>query len=221
MRAQALLVSILLAGCATASEEAVQTPGTVSAPTASPDVAAGSVALHEVVAKTAVTAKTVDKFEFRLDANGAVVKQAVYHDDASSISDAVKAKVEEVFPGGTITHYETEWYADAGVVHEVEVRTADGRECEVSATPDGTLRYEECKLDLATVPTQITAAVESAYPGGKLLEVETKKGPNLDIITAEVEAGGVEYYLDMTPDGGIQSVHKRIKALVEIPVAVP
>ncbi len=213
-----VLTLALVSGCATVSETATETPS-ASAPTMQAD-AAGS-GLHEAVAKTAVTAKTVDEFEFRLDETGALVKQAVYHDDAASIPEAVKAKAAELFPGSTVQHYETEWYATEGVIYEVEVKTADGRECEVAAAPDGTLRYEECELEPANVPTQITAAIASAYPGGKILEVETKKGPDLDIITAEVEAAGVEYYVTMTPDGGIEAVHKRVEALVEIPVPVP
>lgn len=189
-------------------------------PSEQANVASGG-GLNEAVAKTAVTAKTVSKFEFKLDEGGSLVKQAVYHDDGTSIPQAVKDKAAELFPGATVTHYETEWYADAGVVYEVEVKTPDGRSCEVSATAEGELRYEECELDLASVPEQITAAIASAYPGGKVLEVETKKGPDLDIVTAEVEVGGVEYYVGLTPEGTIESVHKRIKALVEIPVPVP
>lgn len=217
----ALVLSLLLAGCATTSEGATETPAAAPAASMQADVAVTSGGLHDAVAKAAITAKTVEEFEFRLDEQGALVKQAVYHDDASAISDAVKAKAQEVFPGGTITHYETEWYAGVGDVQEVEVKTADGRECEVAALPDGTLRYEECKLDLASLPTQITEAIESAYPGGKILEAETKKGPDLDVVTVEVEAGGTEYYVHMAPDGEIQSVHKRVEAIVEIPVAVP
>jgi hypothetical protein len=205
-------------GCSTASEAVTETP---AAPTASADVADASGGLHPAVAKAAVTATTVEEFEFRLDESGALIKQAVYHDDASAISEAVKAKALEVFPGSTIESYETEWYADVGEVHEVEVKTADGQACEVSATPDGTLRYKECELDLADVPAQITAAIKSAYPAGKILEVETKQGPAMDIVTAEVEVDGVEYYLHMQPDGALESVHKRVEALVEIPVPMP
>lgn len=186
-----------------------------------PDVAVPGGGLHETVARIAVTAKTVEEFEFRLDDRGALIKQAIYHDDASAVSEAVKAKALELYPGSTIVAYETEFYADAGIVHEIEVKTADGQACEVSATPDGTLRYQECELDPADVPAQITAAVKSAYPDGKLLEVETKKGPGLDVVTAEVESGGIEYYVTMDADGTIEAVHKRIEALVEIPVALP
>ena len=216
-----LILTLLVAGCATAPEGATQTPTAPPARSMSPDVGASSGGLHEAIARAAITAKTVEEFEFRLDERGALVKQAVYHDDASAISDAVKAKALELFPGATISDYETEWYAGVGEVQEIEVETADGRECEVSALPDGTLRYEECELDLASLPTQITAAIASAYPGGKILEAETKKGPDLDVITVEVEAGGTEYYVHMAPDGEIQSVHKRVEAIVEIPVAVP
>lgn len=217
----ALLLSTLSAGCATTSEIASPEPAEPPTRSLSADVAAPSVGLHETVARLAVTAKTVEEFEFRLDENGALIKQAIYHDDASAVSEAVKAKALELYPGATIVAYETEFYADAGIVHEVEVKTADGQECEVSATPDGTLRYQECELELANVPAEIIAAVKAAYPDGKLLEVETKKGPGMDVLTAEVESGGVEYYLTLSPTGTIEAVHKRIEALVEIPVRAP
>lgn len=217
----ALLLSTLSAGCATTSETVSPAVAEPSSTSMSADVAAPGGGLHETVARLAVTAKTVEEFEFRLDERGALVKQAIYHDDGSAVSEAVKATAMELYPGATIVAYETEFYADAGIVHEVEVKTADGQECEVSATPDGTLRYQECELAMADVPAQITAAVKSAFPEGKLLEVETKKGPGLDIMTAEVESGGVEYYLTLSTDGTIEALHKRIEALVEIPVAIP
>ncbi|MGH1341421.1 MAG: hypothetical protein ACRBN8_07720 [Nannocystales bacterium] len=216
-----LLLSALSPGCVTPSETASPVDAQPPSPSMSPAVATPSTGLHETVARIAVTAHTVEEFEFRLDEQGALIKQAIYHDDASAVSEVVKAKAMELYPGATIVAYETEFYADAGIVHEVEVKTADGQECEVSATPDRTLRYQECELEMADVPPQITAAVKSAYPDGKLLEVETKKGPSLDIVTAEVESGGVEYYVTMSPQGAIEAVHKRIEALVEIPVALP
>lgn len=215
------MLPVLSAGCATTSETATPVAPQATSPSMSPDVAAPSGGLHETVARIAVTATTVEEFEFRLDDQGVLIKQAIYHDDASAVSEAVKAKAMELYPGATIVAYETEFYADAGIVHEIEVKTVDGQECEVSATPDGTLRYQECELEMANVPAQISAAVKSAYPDGKLLEVETKKGPGLDLVTAEVESGGVEYYVTMNPDGTIEAVHKRVEALVEIPVATP
>lgn len=221
MRRCALVLLPLVFGCSTATDGTPETPGAPPSTVTSADVAAPSGGLHEAVARAAVTAKTVEEFEFRMDDSGALVKQAVYHDDASAISEAVKAKAMEVFPGATIKSYETEWYAEVGEVHEVEVKTADGQECEVSATPDGTLRYKECELDLGKVPAQITAAIESAFPGAKVLEVETKQGPAMDVVTAEIEVDGAEYYLHMKPDGALETVHKRIEALVEIPVPVP
>lgn len=217
----AFFVSILSPGCATTSEIVRPAAAEPSSGTMSSDVAAPSGGLHKTVARIAITANTVEEFEFRLDEHGALIKQAIYHDDASAVSEAVKAKALELYPDARIVAYETEFYADAGIVHEVEVKTADGQKCEVSATPDGALRYQECELEMAKVPAHISAAVKSAYPEGKLLEVETKKGPGLDVITAEVESGGVEYYLTMSTAGTIEAVHKRIEALVEIPVAIP
>ncbi len=216
MRRSLLILLGLIAACASAGE-ATQAPATPVAQ--SPATAAGSVGLHEAVAKAAVTAPTVEEFEFRLDASGALVKQAVYHDDAGAISQAVKDKALEVFPGATITHYETEHYADAGVVHEVEVKTAEGQTCEVAATPDGTLRYQECEVAVDTAPASVKDAVENRFPGGKIVEVETKKGPEIDVFSVEVEHGGTEYYVQVSPDGTMQSVHKRIEATVEIPVS--
>lgn len=217
MRSRFLPLFFVLGACASTPAPAPSSP---QAPTAASATAASS-GLHPELARIAVTADNVDEFELRLDADGELVKQAVYHDKADAISDAVKAKTLELYPGATITHFETEHYADAGVVHEVEVKTADGQSCEVSATPDGAVRYQECELDLATLPAQITAAVKSAYPEGKLLEAETKKGPTMDVITVEVVSGGVEYYLYLTPDGSIEQVFKRVEAVVEIPTAVP
>lgn len=221
MRRCALALLPLALGCSTATDGTPKSPQTSTSATTNADVAVSASGLHEAVAQAAMTAKTVEEFEFRLDDRGALVKQAVYHDNASAISEAVKAKAMEVFPGATIESYETEWYADVGEVHEVEVKTAEGQACEVSATPDGTLRYTECELDLAKVPAQITAAIASAYPHAKILEVETKQGPAMDIVTAEVDVDGAELYLRMKPDGALESVHKRVEALVEIPVPMP
>lgn len=216
MRSLALSSLFLLGACASAPSPTNPTPATPAAAS----VASGG-GLHPELARVAVSADNVEEFELRLDAKGQLVKQAVYHDDASAITEAVLAKTRELYPGATITHYETEHYADEGVVHEVEVKTADGQSCEVSATPDGTLRYQECELDLATLPAHIGAAVTSAYPGGEILEAETKKGPGMDVLTVEVRSGGTEYYLYMTPDGSIERVFKRVEAVVEIPTTVP
>lgn len=212
-----------MAACATASEaEATRAPAAAESPAVhSADTATASVGLHQAVAQAAVTANTVDELELRLDASGALVKQAVYHDDASAIPQPVKDKALEVYPGATITHYETEHYADAGLVFEVEVTTADGHRCEVSALPDGALRYQECELLVDAAPAAVKDAIASRFPGGKLLEVETKKGPALDLYSVEVEHEGTEYYVDVSPDGTVQSVHERIEATLEIPVSNP
>lgn len=178
----------------------------------------GTATLHTAVADAAKSAPKVDKMKLRLDASGAIVKQSVYHDDASRIAGPVLETAKTQYPDATIEHYETEWYADLGEIHEVEVKTKDGKQCEVAAKPSGELVYTECEASADTLPDPVKKAVDAAVPGGKILEVETKKGEGRDQYTVEVESGGTEYYLIIAPDGTMKNKLKRIPAIVEVPV---
>jgi hypothetical protein len=184
---------------------------------ATPAPAAPTAALDGEIVKTATVAANVQKIKIRVDAEGGIVKQSLYHDKA----DALPAKVLELaktrFPSGTIRDYETELYADRGRVYEVEVEDA-GKSCEVAATPEGTEVYTECEVDPASLAAELKAAIEKAAPGGKILEAETKKGPDVDEVTVEVEVDGRELYLRMRPDGTLIQKLRRIPAIVEIPL---
>lgn len=175
-------------------------------------------AVLATVASAAPNAQGVDKVEVRLDKSGRVVKQAVYHLDASLVPEPVKATAQREFPDSNVTHYETERYADLGDIYEVEVDTADGRSCEVAAKADGSLIYTECRADPATASPEIIAAIEAAVPGGEIKEYEVKKGEGIDEVTAEVEAGGQEYYLHLEPDGTLLDKRIRVPALIEVPL---
>lgn len=216
------LLGIFATACATTtaiddtpSSQPEANPHTVTADSSTEGAA--KLGMDPTLVQAAMGASKIDKIKLRIDEDGSFVKQAVYHDNAAAIPEVVKAKALEVFPGAKIVFYESEHYADAGVVHEVEVETTDGRHCEVSATPDGTLRYQECHLDPAKLPAPVAAKIAELYPSAKILEAEHKQGPSIDALTVEVEDGGREFYVQLSPAGEVQSIHLRVKAIVEIP----
>lgn len=219
--APALLLSLVTAcGGSSTSTESSTPPdsGQAAAATAQTESAAdGQAVLHADVA-AAAKGSDVSKMKLRLDDSGAIVKQSVYHGDASRIAEPVKALATKEYPDGKPVRFENEWYAEHGPVHEVEVELPDGTHCEVAAKPDGALLYKECRVDPAKLDAAVTAAVEAAIPGGKILEAETKQGDGIDTLTIEVEAGGKEYYLIMSPTGEVSGKYQRVPAIVEVPV---
>ena len=104
-----------------------------------------------------------------------------------------------------------------GDVFEVEVDTKDGKRCAVAAKADGTEVYVECRVDPAELSEPIVKAVEALMPGGKIVEAESKKGPGIYEVSVEVESGGREYYLRVSPDGTLIQKLVRIPAIVEVP----
>ena len=212
-----LPVALLLACTTSAATTEGTTPPTSASAAATADPAAPAAALDAEIVKTASTAPNVEKIKIRLDAQGGVVKQALYHDQADVIPAAVLELAKTRFPKATITGYETELYADRGRVYEVRLDDG-GTECEVAASPEAVELYTECQVDPASLSAAVMATVEQAAPGGKILEAETKKGPELDELTVEVEQGGRELYVRMRPDGSLIQVLRRVPAIVEIPL---
>jgi hypothetical protein len=210
-RAPLLLPLALLLAC---------TPkgSTGTTPPTEPTPAGGAAAaLDAEIVQTALTASKVEKMKIRVDAKGGIVKQSVYHDKADALPAAVHELAKTRFPNATILHYETELYADRGRVYEVEVDDA-GKPCEVAATPEGKEVYIECEVDPAGLTAEIKATVEKAAPGGKILEAETKKGPDIDELTIEVEHDGRELYLRLKPDGTLVQKLLRVPAIIELPL---
>ena len=186
-----------------------------SASTAASTGEGGGAILTAPVSEAATTAPAVEKMKLRFDASGQLIKQAVYHDDASAIPKAVHELAVVTFPDAKELHYETEHYADLGEVYEVEVETADGKKCEVAGTADGTLLYSECHIDVGELPQPIADAVA----GMKILEVEHQDmAEGDDEYTVEVEDKGREFYYRFGPDGALISKHLRVPAIVELPV---
>ncbi len=217
--APSLLLLGFVSACGTsgAASEGTTPPGSSAAATVE-GAGAPAAALDAEITKTAASAAVVEKMKVRLDGEGNVVKQSLYHGSADAIPEAVRKLAETRFPGAKVTGYETELYADRGRVYEVEVDTTDGKHCELAASPAAEELYTECEVDPATLSDAVKAAIDKAAPGGKLLEAETKKGPDLEEITVEVEAGGEEFYLRINTDGSLIQKLRRIPAVVEVPV---
>ena len=162
------------------------------------------------------------KFKVRVDERGASMKQSLYHGDGSGFPAPVLALANERFAGAKIERYESELYADLGRIYEVELTTTDGRRCEVAASAEGKEHYTECRLTPETMPPAIRDAIAKLYPDGKVLEVETKKGPTVDEVTVEVQlAAGGEHYVRLAPDGQLIARYARVPAGLEVPLATP
>lgn len=186
-----------------------------ASPARTPEVAPlGPGRLDPMLVRIAATA---NKMKLELELDGSVRKLAVYHDDVGALPAAVTARASEVFPGAKVRSYESEYYRDLGRVFEVEVETADGQRCEVSAREDGALVYKECELDPKALPPEIVAALERDAPGRKIQEVErkdhadgkvefvaelgpaasaTKKPAPKKLVAGDDEAPGEELYFD-------------------------
>lgn len=160
---------------------------------------------------------TAHEIELVVDAKGRIVKQAVYHRNEQAVPKAVLELAKKKFPGAKIDSYEIEKYPE-GIVHEVEVHKKDGTDCEVAVREDGTEVYVECHLQKSKLPKPVAAKLEELYPKGKIEEVETKKGPGIDLVTVEITEGGREYYLHFAPDGTLKKRYRKIPADVELEI---
>jgi hypothetical protein len=212
---------LLLVACTTtgaATEETTPPAASAAAATIDADAStAGSASIDAKLAALASTAGKVEKIELRVDADGKLAKQSIYHDSADAIPEPVRALASDKFPKAKVINYESEVYADLDRVYEIELDDG-GKECEVAAREDGTEIYTECKVDPAGLSAAVKATVEKLAPGGKLLEAETKKGPSVDELTVEVQAGDGELYVRMKPDGTLLEAYRRIPAIVEVPL---
>lgn len=215
-----LVSALLLCACAGASASSSSTPppSSAAANEATGDNTASGYALDREVVQSGSNSGSAYKFKLRVDEDGTVVKQAMYHRDEAAVPEAVRALAAERFGGAVATHYETELYADIGRVYEVEVDNS-GTQCELAATADGTELYTECHVDPASLSSAIKATIDSVAPGGEVLEAESKQGPKLpEEYTVEVKVGDNELYLRIAADGTLLQALRRIPAVLEVPL---
>jgi hypothetical protein len=71
---------------------------------------------------------------------------------------------------------------------------------------------------VAEIPAPVKAAIDARLPGGKVVEIETKKGPTMDELSLEVEHEGKLHYLRLRPDGGLIAHFHRVPAEIDVPV---
>jgi hypothetical protein len=197
-----LLFSVLLAsmGCATG--------------------ATGPGRLNPDLIRVAASAEGVRKIELHSDQSGALGKMSVYHQDANRIPESVRKLAETLFPGSKSLSFETEHYADAGLVYEVEVESQDGRHCEVSATADAKHRYTECRLSQDALPAAVSKKLETTLPGATVEELEVLKGPSIgggEEYRAELKVGSVVHYLRLSPGGELLRHGILVPAKIEVP----
>jgi hypothetical protein len=213
MRSTVVFVALLSISCAGPTAEAESEAPTQSMMAAEAPASAVPVELVETAGK----ASGVQKAKIRVDDTGAVTKLAIYHADADRIPQPVRDLARKTYPEAKVKVYESEYYAERGVVFEVEVETKDGKECEVEAKSDGTLVYTECVVDAASLSAEVKATIDETVPGAKVLEVEEKKGPDIDEVIVEVEKDGQAHVLTMKPSGELVSHHLRIPAVLDVP----
>lgn len=157
------------------------------------------------------------EFTMDLDANGDVSKVVLKHMDADKVPAAVKKAAEAAWPGAQVVAYEWEFYAEDGEVHEVELKTADGTMCELSAKPDGTVRYKECAVKREDVPAKAMSDAEAKLPGAELVEAEKKEGGSESYFSLKFKtSGGQVHYLRYGLDGAYKSRALRLPANVKI-----
>lgn len=173
--------------------------------------------LDAEIVRAAATAAGVTKLKLEAEADGALRELSLYHNDAAALPAAVLAMLPQQYPGAKIRAYETEFDRAHGRVFEVEVLTADKRECEYSATPEGVLIYNECHVDPKTLPAPIRAAIASTLPKGKILEAEKKTFPDgRERYSVELSADGRQHELYFERDA-LVSHELVIPAVVEVP----
>ncbi len=182
--------------------------------------ATGPGRLNPDLIGVATSAEGVRKIELHSDQSGGLWKMSVYHQDANRVPEPVRKLAESLFPGSKPVSFETEHYADACLVYEVEVESQDGRHCEVSATSDAKLRYTECRLAKEGLPVAVAKKLETVLPGATIEELEVLKGPSIgggEEYRAELKLGAVEHYLRLSPGGELVHHGILIPAKIEVP----
>lgn len=181
---------------------------------------AGPGHLDAELLSIATSAQGTRKLELHGEKSGEISKLSVYHQDATRIPEPIRKLAESTFPGSKALSFETERYADAGLVYEVEVEKADGEHCELSASAEGKLRYTECRLTQAALPPAVSKTISDKLPGGTVEEIEVLRGQAIvggEEFRAEVKVGTQMHYLRIKPSGELVRHGLLIPAKLELP----
>ncbi len=207
----AALAALALSACSAAP------PCPPAAPSAPPQSASAAVGhLDSDLVEAIATYAGVDKVEIYVDRGGRMTKASVYHADAAKIPAAARAAADRQLPGGKPKHFESERYAGEGAAVEIEIDRADQRACEVSLTPEGALRYVECKVPVAELPRAIADKVAALVAGGAIEEVEQKKGPRGEAWSVETKKDGVTHVLRFSAAGELTGRGVQVTAKITV-----
>lgn len=155
--------------------------------------------------------------KLHVTADGSVRKVTVYHRDPAAVPAAIRELAMQRFPGGKVESYETELHDAAGWVHEVEITTAEGRNCEISASEPARLRYVECRIANEEVAPALLERALELVAGGALQEAETHEGENGDDVRLELLREGVVHYVVLDPTGTVLQHELRLPAILGVP----
>jgi uncharacterized membrane protein YkoI len=164
----------------------------------------------------AATDGPVEKVQIFTDADGAVNKVSVYHRDAGPAPEQLRRLALQQYPGAELRQHELELYRDHGWVHEVELTTADGQRCEVSASAAWTLRYTECQMAPEKLAQPLRDAAAKLVPGGEIVEAELHKEAGREEYRLEVKRQDELHYLRLQPDGALIRHSRRVAAMLEV-----
>ncbi len=217
-RVTAIVVAVFFSGCSAGQQPCPAAPaaGTSEEGSLPSETRVGQ--LDAEIVAVAIRADGVYRMRVVTDGSGEIQKLAIYHNDAEEIPEAVRTAAQERFPGAEVRNYETEVYADVGRVFEVEVTTAEGRDCEISCRPDGSLVYVECRVPTDEVPAWVLAEATRLLPDGEVVEAETKEGPGINEVHLEVRVEELIHYLVFVSEDAPIRHSLRIPATIEIPV---
>lgn len=165
--------------------------------------------------QTVKQAQAIERIAVYLTSSGAVRSIAVYHTEKEAIPPAVHALGAERFPNRKVLYYETERYADGGLVYEIEYALDNGLKGELAARADGTLVYIE--RPIASLPNVVRATALKRVPG-QIVGRERQQGPGLDHYGVKVQFQDQLHVLLLKPDGRVIRHGVRIPAKLEIPV---
>ena len=160
----------------------------------------------------------VRKLELRLAEGGEVRQLAVLHQERGRAPEAVLGLLRQRLPGATVVELELERHAEHGWEHELLVRTADGRSCELAATEDGTFLYLECEVAAAALPKAITEAAARLCPECAFVEAETLEAPDRRQIAVELRRGAATQILVFTPSGELIAQLAKVPGRIELPL---
>jgi uncharacterized membrane protein YkoI len=132
-------------------------------------------------------------------------------DERVELPAAVQAALDAQYPGAEVE--ESEIDVEGIRVYEIELQTADGKECEVAIAADGTILEIETETALDKLPQAVRDAIIAAADNAKiedvaveeaLYEVALQKLATPEIsYEAELIQDGQEVELELAADGSI------------------